>query len=152
MSKPTVYLAGPVTGMSYQGATDWREWVISFLDFHGIRGISPLRGAKYLSRESYIADFYDGHIMSTQKAITTGSRHDAQQCDIVLANFLGATKPSLGTVMELGWADAARTPIITVIEEGNPHDHAMIREVSGYMTNNLHTAAEVAVSILGVRS
>ena len=40
----TVYLAGPITGLTYDGATDWRHAVAADLNSVGIKGLSPMRG------------------------------------------------------------------------------------------------------------
>jgi hypothetical protein len=64
-------------------------------------------------------------------------------------NFLGATRVSIGTAIEFGWADSRKTPIICVMEpEGNPHDHPMIREAIGFRVATLKEALNVAIAIL----
>ena len=49
MAKPLVYLAGQISGLSYDGAVDWRKDAITRLDAEGITGLSPMRGKEYLS-------------------------------------------------------------------------------------------------------
>ena len=39
----------------------------------------------------------------------------------MLVNLLGLEKITLGTMVEYGWADAFRKPIITVIEKKEIH-------------------------------
>lgn len=145
----SVYLAGPITGLSYNGCTDWREYADSKLKEWGFFGISPLRGKNYLSLEKNILDQYEKIVLSTQKGITTRDRFDVNSCDVMLANLLGAQKVSVGTMIEYGWADAVRKPIITVIEkEGNIHDHSMLREITGYRVESLEEGLLVAKAIL----
>ena len=142
-----VYLAGPISGCSYEGCTSWREFAISRLKKYGLVGISPMRAKEYLLQETTIADQYDT-VLSCQKGIVARDRWDTMRCDIIIANFEGATKPSLGTVMEIAWADAHRVPIIVVMEPGNPHDHAMIREVAGFIVPTLDEALTIAGALL----
>ena len=142
-----VYLAGPISGCSYGGATDWREAVKRELANRGIMGVSPMRGKHYLLQETSIGDSYANEVLSCQKGITARDRWDCQRCDLVLANFIGAQRVSIGTVMELGWADAARRPIIVAMEEGNVHDHAMVREVAGFIVPTLEQAVQVVKAI-----
>ena len=145
----SVYLAGPITGLSYKGCTNWREYAIAELRKWKIAGISPLRAKDYLASETNVADKYDKFVLSTQKGITTRDRFDVNFCDVMLANLLGAQKASIGTVIEYGWADAARKPIITVMEkEGNIHDHSMLREITGYRVESLEEGLLVAKAIL----
>lgn len=145
---PTCYLAGPITGCSYEGATDWREGVTADLLQHGIQGISPMRGKLYLLQETSIGDCYDDTILSSQKAITTRDRWDCSRADVVLVNLIGASRVSLGTMMELGWADAARVPIVLVMDEDNVHDHAMVREVAGFLVPTLSDGVHTVKAIL----
>jgi nucleoside 2-deoxyribosyltransferase len=143
------YLAGPITGTTYDGSTSWRDSAIVELAKAGIIGISPMRGKDYLLDRTSISDAYDEYVLSTQKGIVTRDRWDCQRSDVVLVNVLGATKVSIGTVIELGWADAARRPIILVMDEGNPHDHAMVRELAGFIVPTLEQGLALVSILLG---
>jgi hypothetical protein len=46
--KHYVYLAGPITGLTYEGATEWRNVAAEKLDSDKIETLSPLRGKNYL--------------------------------------------------------------------------------------------------------
>lgn len=144
----TVYLAGPITGCSYDGSVNWRETMIKNLKEFGINGLSPMRCKEYLLKEKSIADQYSQKVLSSAKGITTRDRWDVSRCDLVLVNLLGAYKVSIGTCIEYGWADAFRKPIITVIEENNIHKHAMLLEVSGFVVNSLEEGMSVALALL----
>lgn len=148
----TVYLAGPITGCSFNGCTDWRNEAIRQLAPHGIRGLSPMRAKDYLKAEKEIVGSYEDKVMSCQRGIMTRDRYDSTHCDAVIVNFLGATKVSIGTVMEIGWTDLIRTPIICAIESDghNPHDHPMIREAIGFRVATMEEAIECAVKIFGM--
>lgn len=145
-----VYLAGPITGLSYGGCTDWREYAKKQLADVGILGVSPMRAKENLrAYGELIGDEYFDEVLSCAKGITTRDRWDTTTCELVLVNFLGAPRVSIGTVMEIGWADLSRTPIIVVMEpEGNVHDHAMIREAVGFRVETLAEGLSVAKAIL----
>jgi nucleoside 2-deoxyribosyltransferase len=71
-------------------------------------------------------------------------------CSLVFINLLGTKKVSIGTVMEIAWADANRIPIVLVMEkEGNLHDHAMINECVGFRVSTIREGIEIAKAILG---
>jgi nucleoside 2-deoxyribosyltransferase len=144
----TVYLGGPITGCTFAGCTDWRQYAIQELSKVGIKGLSPMRAKDYLINQTTIEDEYDDTVLSCQKGITARDRWDTLRCDVMLANLAEAAKPSLGTVMEIAWADSKRTPIILVMKSGNPHDHSMIREVAGFIVPTLDEALDVAKAIL----
>ena len=154
-----VYLAGPITGLSFEGCTDWREYAIKELDRVGITGLSPMRSKDYLQRERIVGDCYDDKVLSCARGIITRDRWDTTRCDIILVNLLGAEKVSIGTVMELAWADLARIPSIVVMEPtlpstgtpvrpGNIHEHSMLREATGFRVETLEEGLNVAKAIL----
>lgn len=147
-----VYLAGPITSLTFGEAQNWRDYAIEKLQAHGIKGISPLRGQQHLVRYGELSATGDGtyaeHALTTAKAITTRDRYDCQRADVVLMNLLGATRVSIGTMIEAGWADSVRVPLIVVIEDDNVHQHALLREIAGYVVNDLDAAIGVAISIL----
>ena len=117
--------------MSYGDSTDWREYAKQELAKHGIVGISPMRAKEFLKDETRIEGSYEP-VIASQSGIVARDRFDVQSCNIMLSNLLGLEKITLGTMVEYGWADAFRKPIITVMEkEGNPHDHPFIRELTG---------------------
>jgi hypothetical protein len=144
----SVYLVGPITGLSYQGATDWREYAKNFLSNHGIAGLNPLRGKDYLKGEKDIADKYDLHVMSTSRGIMTRDYFDCMNAGVILANFIGAEKVSIGSAMEIAWGYNNHTPVIVCMEDGNPHDHSMIREATGYRVTSLEEGLHIATAIL----
>lgn len=135
---PRIYLAGPITGLSYGNCTNWREYAREKLAAMHIEGVSPLRAKEYLANETSVGDCYSDKVLSTQKAIVTRDRNDVLVCDGVLANFTGAERVSAGTCIEFGWADAWRKPIVMVLPKGDKlHDHAMLREIAGTAVETL---------------
>ena len=149
MNQPTAYLAGPITGMTFENATDWREHTKKRLADVGITGFSPLRAKQYIGElGGRVRDQYDTFPLSTASGIICRDRYDATHRDIVLVNMLGAEKVSIGTVMEIAWADAFRVPIVLVMEEGNIHTHAMLTEVSSYIVPTLDEGIDIVIRFL----
>ena len=143
--KFSVFLAGPITGLSYNAASDWREQVRKQLP-EGIVGLSALRGKPHLKDKSRIRTTYEEYPLTTAKGIMIRDFNDVARCDIVFVNFLGAKEISKGTLLEIGWAYAMRKPIILAIEdEGNPHDNFMVRESAGFIVNDI----EKAIKLIG---
>lgn len=154
---PTVYLAGPISGCSYAGATDWRNDAITDLATAGVKGLSPMRAKEYLAGVESDVGFSStceeyGHLspLSGPRGIMTRDRFDATRCDVLLVNLIGAKKPSIGTIMEIAWADLKRTPVVVAIEAdgSNPHEHAMISEAIGFRCASLEEALHVVKAIL----
>jgi nucleoside 2-deoxyribosyltransferase len=151
---PTVYLAGPITGLSYDEGQDWRADACAHLARYGVLGLSPLRAKEYLRALPNLSgtgeEYAHMGVLSTPRGVMTRDRYDATRCDVLLVNLLGATRVSIGTVMEIAWADLKRTPIVAVMEPGNPHEHMMISEAIGFRVGTLDEALRVVVAVLGV--
>jgi nucleoside 2-deoxyribosyltransferase len=159
MVNKTVYLAGPISGCTYDEATDWRDEVQKQLLRSGIRAVSPLRAKVYLREcsgpiaDSYESDEFDQEVfgnMSTPHGITTRDRFDCMNTSVLFVNLLGTERVSIGTCMEIAWADAMRIPSVIVMEKnGNQHDHAMINECTGFRVSTIREGVEVIKAILG---
>ncbi len=121
-----VYLAGPISGCSYNEVTTWRYEVRKKLDDHNIKCYSPMRGKNYLSKEEKLQDSYSDHTMSSITGINVRDYNDCRNADAILVNFLGADKVSIGTCMEIAWARAFQIPCVIIMEEGSIHDHGML--------------------------
>jgi hypothetical protein len=92
---------------------------------------------------------YDEFPLSTDRGITTRDRADCMGADLVVFNMLGATRVSMGTMVEFGWADAARVPSVLIMEkEGNIHDYPMVREIAGFRVDNLEDAIAISEIVL----
>jgi len=83
--KPTVYLAGPITGETVSSANDWRQDMTERLARHGIIGISPLR-AQPVHGERYDMHYPDP-CFGMPKTIVAKNYLDVSRCDFVLAHF-----------------------------------------------------------------
>jgi len=144
-----IYLAGPITGCSYDGCTDWRERFEKELTNDKVQALSPMRGKTYLEGLDEIDPDYPGHVMSCQRGIMVRDHYDTKRCTILVVNFLGAEKVSIGTVMEMSWAWDNHIPIVCIIEEqGNVHDHPMLRETMGFRVKSEAEALHVVRTIL----
>lgn len=151
------YLAGPITGLTFDGCTDWRDYAVKSLAEAGIKGLSPMRAKEFLkhmgplpalknAKEDY--EYAKYGCLASSRGIMTRDRFDATRCDVMIVNLLDAQRVSVGTVMEIAWGDLVRTPIIAVMEEGNVHEHGMVNEAIGFRVATLDEALDVAKAIL----
>lgn len=150
MSK-LVYLAGSVSGLTYEGANNWREWVRKrpAIWGNGIECISPMRGNDHLLEVIKLEDAYEDNVRTSQRAIMDRCEFDVHRADVVLVNLLEAQRPSFGTVMEVAWAYHARKPVILAMDANNIHEHAMIRQAATYRVMSLDEAVELTAMTLG---
>ena len=143
---PRIYLAGPITGCTYGETVDWRQQIIKALP--EIQCFSPMRYKSYLESEGVLGKSYEQIPMSSAKGITNRDRFDVMNCHAVFMNLVGATKISAGTMIEVGWADAFRKPIILISEPGNIHDHPMVNEIAAYRVNTLEEGVHLTRALL----
>lgn len=156
-----IYLAGPITGCTYEGCTTWREAFKEMLaktmvgpDWRPeeVRCLSPMRAKDYLDQVGVINLDYpsvDFGPLSCSRGIMTRDFFDCTRADLVFFNLLGAPVVSIGTVMELAWCYQARIPTIVAMEkENNLHEHPMVWEAIGFRVESLQQAADTAVAVL----
>ena len=82
-----VYLAGPISGLTYeQSALGWREQIKELLPEFDL--FSPMRAKDFLATEGVLQGAYEGTPMSSTNGILGRDRNDVRTCDLMIANFL----------------------------------------------------------------
>lgn len=140
-----VYLAGPITGQTWDGAHNWRSVLGQELIDNGIEFLDPLRGKGFLKDlvledDKFMDRYPREHPLTTGHAIMHRDMWDVSRCDIVFANFLEADRTSIGTVMEIAWARAFGKYTIMVMEKDTMHDHGMLTEAASIVIPDLEEA------------
>lgn len=165
-----VYLAGPITGLTYAGATDWRVGFTKDLRALGHVGVSPMRGKEYLrdvykdeilskgtatgyyqgsaaEAEDALQKAYEQFPMSGEQGIYGRDTFDVKHCECTLANLAGAALPSFGTVMELQRAYDHDRYALLVLKDGDLHDHPFVRRAASIIVPDLKTALQVIAAM-----
>lgn len=146
--KPKVYLAGPISGLTYDEAEAWRFAAGQCLAPE-IECFSPLRHKEFLHGRGVLEGSYTENPLATDRGIMTRDHWDVRTSDLVLCNLLGTSRVSIGTVMETAWCHVYRKPLVMVIEpDSNIHDHPMVREAIDYRVATLSAAAAVIRAVL----
>lgn len=132
-----VYLAGPITGHE----DTWREKLQSELRYkYGIVAVLPQASELY-------AEELD--IARPAPVLTVRDRWMCTKSDVVLVNFTGSVKASIGTCIEIGWASEAGVPIISVVPIGNIHNHDMIESLSTFLVQTIEEATTILRGLQG---
>jgi len=151
--KVSVYLCGPITGLTYDEAVARREEIATPLEKCGIEVRSPMRGKRTLSHQYHNKPLPSGHYraaMSTDSAIFARDHHDVSTVDVIVADFLGAVKASIGSMFELAWASHMHKFVVLIMEkEGNPHEHAFVREASSCRVYSRDEAVQAVLEFAG---
>lgn len=151
MSKPLVYLAGPIAGCTGPEAFDWRLVAEKLLDDRGIEALTPMRAKSGLLCEKSISrdfhDYQDRGVFYTPYGIMTRDHTDVLRSDALLVYFVGAETVSAGTAMELAWAFDRHKPVVVAIEEGNENPHARHPMISVAMPFRVPTLEEAVDAV-----
>ena len=102
----------------------------------------PMYGKGYLKDEKKLKAGGYQQPLSTNHAIFNRDKWMVKQSDIVFANFLGAKQVSIGSMMELAWANDNDKHIVVVMEKDNPHQHAFVLESATIIYDNIIDAIE----------
>ena len=168
--KGSVYLSGPITGLTYEDARNgWRFNFAAQLK-HGITVLSPMRHEGHLAElQGELDQTYPEHPFSTGKMLVAKDKLDIERCEVMVVNLLGAKKVSIGTVMEIGMAYQLGKTIVLVMEDAgtfvaghdyngqlepkpfygnNPHEHPFVTEPAAVRVNNLDAAVAIVNSLL----
>lgn len=134
-----VYLAGPITGQTFDEAADWREAFLDQLFSVGLMGLSPMRGLEKFRVPGPLPSTFD-----EGKAAMLRDLYDIRRSDAVVVNLLGAERVSVGTMCELGYAYALGKFIVVVMNDVNPwHDHLFVHEMASQVVPTLDDALDV---------
>lgn len=146
----SIYLCGQITGLSgKQARYGWREIVYKALANTDIECLSPMRHKSHLDNVQSLSPLGNpGSVMSCAKGITTRDRFDVMRSDMLFCNLWGMTRASIGCMIEFGWADAFRVPILLIMEEGGEHEHGMVQDLVGWRCSSLEEGIEVTRRIL----
>jgi nucleoside 2-deoxyribosyltransferase len=150
--KPTLYLAGPMSGLTWRQALEWRKQATDVLHTQW-RIINPVRHQVPTERLDEIIPCSTQHnnkhvaLHLTATGIASQDEFYIDQSDWIFCNFLDAVKPTFGSVWELGYAWGRRKHILSVIEPGSMHDHPFIRRRSHVFTPSLEDAIQYFVTI-----
>lgn len=157
-----VYLCGPISGLYASEATGWREEAEKRLtcvyDAEGdfvcerdtyITVLNPMRDKTNLPAGRLPPEGFT-HLgpLCTGRGILGRDRNDVRTSNVVLANFTGAPHVSIGSMIELGWADAWGIPVVAILDKH--HNHVFVREIATAICKDLDEAVKVTLSILGV--
>lgn len=158
--KPRIYAAGPITGQSYKGATDWYDALR--LGIPEAEIVVPMRGKDWAKRvkkfkaRDYQEDFRLNDLnaaVSSDNGIFSRDMWDVKRADLVFANLTGADeaeKVSIGTVCEITAAQLFGNLSVVVAKKKGIHDHPFIRQAAWVYVYDFAdgiTAARIALNL-----
>lgn len=141
-----VYLAGPITGLEFDAAKEWRDPSSEFcqrLQALGWETRSPMRDKEKFRVKGKLSAFFDEGAAAVNQDL-----QDIVEADAVILNVLDAERVSLGSMAEMGYAYATLTPVIVVTEgEENIHHHVFTDYMAERIVPDLNSAIEALVEV-----
>lgn len=131
----SVYLSGPILGVPpHEARWGWRAQASARFGY-GIKVLSPMRTED---------EFSDDH-----SALMRKDYFDIDRCDVMLVNVVGATRVSIGTVAEIGYAYAKGKPIVLVIDPADTiHWHPFVVQSAISICNTLEEGVSIVNALL----
>jgi len=132
----TVYLCGPMEGLTQEQSSVWRELATASFKEQGIKTLDPTRRKKFhdqppsknLSNKILAMDF-----------------QDIDKSDMILMNLRDRGPGKCwGSMCEMTYAFLQRKPIITLIEKG--YYHPFVESMSTEIHHSLKDAIDAVVS------
>jgi hypothetical protein len=146
--KPLVYLAGPMTGLKFDKANDWRLQVNKDCALAGIDCVSPMRGKQNLKNGEIINPSYRDRL-SNPMAIVTRDYFDVARATAIFVNFLGSTTISIGTVAEMAWAYMMHKPVIVAMEKDSLYAaHPFMLLFARFVERDLESATQLLIEVV----
>lgn len=140
-----VYLAGGISGLTFEEATAWREELTAKILRLGHRVLNPLDGKEHLKGDGQIGHGYKNDPMCTAEAIFTRDTEDIMNSDILFVRL--DTAKSIGTPFEMGYAYALRKKLI-VVTKPELATHPFVEGVKLTYGNRIYTNYDKAVKEL----
>lgn len=128
----SIYCVGPITGLTAEEVFTYYDKVTSTLRGYGYDVFNPMTGKDHLrTEEEFKGSGYECTPFTADHSIVNRDKWMVQQSDIVFADFTrGKDRASIGTCFEMAWAYMTGKLIVSVIPDGNIHDHAFIKQAS----------------------
>ena len=161
-TRPSVYLAGPIAGLTYDEASSWHDEATNAAASLGYEVYSPMRGKESLEKTNEVLRID----VSTNAGVIPSpfprDAMDVRRCDVVVANLLLSETASIGTMIELGMAYALGKFIVLVLPEkakspfagAGGHYHPFLTGITaaqGVIVHNLEAAYDVLETLLPMR-
>lgn len=135
-----VYIAGKISGYSYDEVVNYFKQTADRLEKIGYETMHPMLGKSALRTEIAMKSEGYGNPESTNHAIIERDRWMVENSDIILCDLTMANRVSIGSVMELAWAEYLHKLVIVVMENSNIHRHAFVLEAADVIFETIEEA------------
>lgn len=145
MMKPKIYLAGPISGKSFEEVMNRYNEKIAILTDFGYTVLSPMTGKQHFQGTQSFDSHGDDNPISTNHAIFERDQWMVTQADVVLVDLSNAPeRVSIGSMFELAWASLLHKHTVVIMKHDplnhNIHNHAFVLEAADIILPDLQAA------------
>ena len=148
-----IYLAGPICGLTLSEAEDWRVYAKEHLHPE-LSVINPLRTKEPdMDPAEVIGQVFEQGAHATFQAVAGRCLFDVGRTDVILAYMPDNWPkneiewPSIGTLIEIGWARAAGIPVVLACQDKRIVGHPLIDNACPWIVFTLAEAIKVVNDI-----
>lgn len=127
MYRYKVYLSGPIASLTPAEATSWRAYAQKFLLEYSkgeVIGICPMRHSSFKKEHGHRRE---DDVLKDAHACYLRDKNDIKECNLMFVNVIDPPQRiSMGTNIEIGWADAFGKPIICVANRDGMYDKDLL--------------------------
>ena len=143
MARKVAYLAGSISGLTYQEATATRNTIKQQLANLGWDSLDPMRGKEILSSLEAIDEQQSIRLLGvTDAAIIERDYDDLRRADVLL--ILSGDRPSWGTAFEWGIAHfQMRKPVVVICAPDSfTRTHPWCKLMASYFADSVEDAVD----------
>ena len=123
-----IYLAHPMSGLSWEKVEKYYTKVIKTLDKMGYKTLHPMIAKKELTGTIFNPHGEKNNPIITSHAITRRDHWMVRQSDIVFVDLTGAKNKSIGCISEIAVGYNSGEHTIGVMSKENIHQHVFLKE------------------------
>jgi len=148
MKKMSVYLAHPISGLTFEKVVEYFEPHVEQLKEAGYLVYDPVTMyTESINKKEVCAPADLKGPLINNHALFERDQWMCTKVDVVLSDLTGATKASIGCVMELAWASLKGVHTVVVMEKGNPHYHGFVLEAADVVFETFDEALDYLANI-----
>jgi len=152
MNKLKIYLAHPISGLSYDEVVSYYKDVEEKLKRMGYEVYHPMIAKGCLRNEKKFSKSDYQHPVTANHAVKERDKWMVKHVDVILVDFTGAKEVSIGCVSELAWADDTPTVYsVVILPKDNVHNHAFIKEMADIIFESREEALDYLEKLIKVK-
>ena len=156
-----IYCVHPISGLTPEAVMGYYSHIVEYLRYIGYDVYYPMIGkGEFRPERTYKSNITAAHTnpLVSNHAIFARDKWMVTQADVIYADFTEATSISIGSIMELAWANMLGKHIVLAMNKENIHSHSFVLEAvsvvfetsqdaEAYLETLLHRKASLSKAV-----